>query len=101
MDTNSGGRRTVKNRNSAVQDLKKLITPNEVILQAISNYVSLDSLEEARSIHQEATKGNKVAQFIVGVSLQKMGRREAGDAWLNLSANQGFAPAKLHLEDAS
>jgi hypothetical protein len=91
----------VKIRDSALQDLKKLIIPNEVILQAITNHVGLDSPEEARSIYREATKGNKVAQFIVGISLQKARRREVAEAWLTLSAKQGFEPAKLHLEKAS
>ena len=87
-ETNSGGK------------LHRLVTSDEEILKAVLNHVGLDSLEEARPIYEEARRGNKVAQFIVGMSLQKAGREEVAKTWFDLSAAQGFKPANEYLKKA-
>lgn len=77
-------------------NVRRLITSDEEILRAVFNHVGLESMEEARPIYAEARKGNKVAQFIVGIALVKAGREEAAQIWLDSSAAQGFEPAKEH-----
>ena len=78
----------------------KLIIPEDDIQRAIAAHVGLDDPQEAHSVYVEAQKGNMVAQFIVGLALQKAGRDEIAQAWLSLSAEQGFGPAKHHLRKA-
>lgn len=80
--------------------LHKLIITDDEILRAITAHVGLDDWLEARSVYVEAQKGNMVAQFIVDLALQKAGRDEVAQAWLSLSAEQGFGPAKQHLKKA-
>jgi hypothetical protein len=74
---------------------------DEEILKAILHHVSLDDLEEARAVYDEALRGNRVAQFIVGMSLLKAKHPDAANVWLQLSAEQGFEPATHHLRKAS
>ncbi len=62
------------------------------LLAAVVEHVALDSFEEARPICDEAQMGNKVAQYIVGMALLKTDRR-AAEAWLEMSAQQGYVPA--------
>jgi hypothetical protein len=85
---------------SGNSNFRKLIIPEEEILQAITHHVSLDAIDEARSIYQEALLGNKVAEFIVGMALMKTDHKELGEAWLGLSADKGFEPAIEHLRKA-
>ncbi|MDT8069403.1 MAG: hypothetical protein ROO76_14660 [Terriglobia bacterium] len=80
--------------------LHRLITSDEEILKAVVNHVGLDSSEEAQAIYAEARRGNQVGQFIVGMALLKAGREEAATPWFDLSAAQGFEPAKQHLRKA-
>lgn len=82
------------------RNLRRLIAPEEEILKAVLNHVALNDLEEARSIYYEAQRGNKVAQFIVAMSLLKAGREESAEVWFQSSAAQGFEPAKQHLKKA-
>lgn len=89
----------VKHR-SGKSSLHKLIVPHEEILKAVAQYVPLDDLEEARSVYTEAQRGNKVAEFIVGMALLKAHHKDAAEGWLGLSAEQGFEPAKQHLKKA-
>jgi len=65
-------------------------------ITAVKNYMCFDSRDEADAIYAQAQNGNPVAQFIVGMALQSSGRPEA-NAWLRLSAEQGFGPAQHHL----
>jgi hypothetical protein len=58
--------------------------------------MAFDTREEASAIYKEATNGSAVGQFIVGMALLRRGRSE-GKAWLHMSAEQGFRPAKDHL----
>lgn len=62
------------------------------LLAAVVEFVALDSFEEARPVCDEAQMGNKAAQYIVGMALLKTDRR-AAEAWLEMSAQQGYAPA--------
>jgi hypothetical protein len=75
--------------------------PDEEILKAILRHVSLDDLEEARAVYDEALQGNRVAQFIVGMSLLKAKHSDAANMWLQLSAEQNFGPATHQLRKAS
>lgn len=68
----------------------------EDAIAAIKNYMAFDMREDARAIFTEAKKGSAVAQFIVGMALLRIGRKDA-KAWLRLSAEQNFAPAQDHL----
>ncbi len=72
--------------------------PDETVV-AIRTYIGLESRAEASAIYAEAQSGNRVAQFIVGMALQKSGGPGAED-WLRLSADQDFEPAQNHLEEA-
>jgi hypothetical protein len=87
-------------RKSPVRSLHQLIIPDDDILQAISDYVPLDDVEEGRAVYAEAQCGNKVAEFIIGMALLKANRKEAARTWLGLSAEQGFGPAIQHLKMA-
>jgi hypothetical protein len=69
---------------------------NEDEIIAVKNYMGFDTREEAEAIYEQARNGNPVAQFIVGIALQTSGRPGA-NAWLRLSAEQGFGPAQQHL----
>ncbi len=78
-------------------DSQELLISDQEILQAISSYVALGSIEEARSVYAEAQCGNRIAQFIVGNALLATNRFTVGRAWLRLSAQQGFSPALQRL----
>lgn len=79
----------------------RLIVPEQDILNAVVEYTLFDDREDARSIYDEAQRGNAVAQYIVGMSLVTAGYRGIGEAWLKLSAQQGFRPAEEKLRKAS
>jgi hypothetical protein len=85
---------------SGQRRLRDGIIPEEAILRAVAEYVPLDCFEEARSLYYEAQSGNKVAQFIVGMALRKQNYAEVGETWLQLSADQGFDPARQQLKKA-
>lgn len=65
-------------------------------IAAIKNYMALDTSEEASAIYTEAKDGSAVAQFIVGMALLRIARKDA-TAWLRLSADQNFTPAQHSL----
>jgi hypothetical protein len=69
--------------------------PEEAIT-AVRSYMGFDTREEADAIYAEAKDGSAVAQFIVGMALL-LRSRSVGKAWLRLSAEQGFGPARDHL----
>lgn len=79
-------------------DAHELLISDQEILQAISTYVALNDLEEARSVYEEAQRGNRIAQFIVGNALLTTNHVAVARAWLRLSAHQGFSPALQRLE---
>lgn len=72
-------------------------SPDEIVA-ALTSYIGLDSRDEAAAIYAEAQKENKVAQFIVGMALQRSGRSGAED-WFRLSAERDFQPAQNHLQE--
>ncbi len=93
-------RRLDHTEHSPGRRLHRLVVPEREILRAVLSHVKLDDLDEAHHIYQEAQKGNKVAQFIVGMALRKVGREDAAEIWFGLSAEQGFEPAIQHLRKA-
>jgi hypothetical protein len=68
----------------------------ETAITAVKNYMAFDTRDEAVAIYDQARNGNAVAQFIVGIALQRSGYPGA-NSWLRLSAQQNFGPAQDHL----
>ena len=76
---------------------RECILPEQQLLEAIAKQLKFERPDEVRSVLNEARRGNKVAQYIVGIALQGTRQFAAADGWLELSADQGYEPAKLHL----
>lgn len=75
---------------------RKVVLPTEDVVAAVTQHTSLDN-EEGNAICEEARRGNKVAQYIVGMALLKAEHPESARAWLQASAEQGFEPAQKYL----